>query len=212
MSFADRLNKKFKIILASGSPRRKELMELAGLEFDIWPSEKEETVTSSVPREICMELSRQKAEDVAASIRTYNDSHPDLVSPTDMLIIGADTIVALEDTVFGKPKDEEDAKRMLKALSDHTHSVYTGVTLVFMSSGGRVGEHVFCEETKVTFCKLDEEDIDSYVATGDPLDKAGSYGVQTSSAVFVRSIEGDFYNVMGLPIARLMQELKMIVN
>lgn len=211
MSFAQTLNSKFKIILASASPRRKELMELAGLEFDIWPSEKEEVVKSKVPKEICMELSRQKAEDVAASIRTYNESHADLVTPTDMLIIGADTIVALADTVFGKPKDENDAKKMLKALSGNTHSVFTGVTFVFMSSTGRVGEHVFCEETKVTFCDLDEDDIDTYIATGDPFDKAGSYGVQTSSAVFVRSIEGDFFNVMGLPISGMMQELKRIV-
>ena len=100
MSFAQTLNSKFKIILASASPRRKELMELAGLEFDIWPSEKEEVVKSKVPKEICMELSRQKAEDVAASIRTYNESHADLVTPTDMLIIGADTIVALDGNIY----------------------------------------------------------------------------------------------------------------
>lgn len=212
MNFAKKLNEKFKIVLASASPRRRELMELAGLEFDVWPSNGEEDIRSSVPGDICVELSRQKALDVASQIRTYNEQHRDLTSPADILVIGADTVVAFDGVVFGKPKDADDAAKMLRTLSGNTHIVYTGVTFVFMSSTGRAGEYTFCDETKVTFYDLDEDDIEAYIATGDPFDKAGSYGVQTGSATFVRSMEGDFYNVMGLPIARLLAELKGIMR
>ena len=212
MNFAEKLNDKFKIVLASASPRRRELMELAGLEFDVWPSNGEEVVKSAVPKDICVELSRQKALDVASQIRTYNENHKDLTSPADILIIGADTVVAFGNDVFGKPKDADEAAGMLRTLSGNTHTVYTGVTFVFMSKEGRAGEYSFCDETKVTFYDLDEDDIEAYIATGDPFDKAGSYGVQTASATFVRSVEGDFFNVMGLPVARLLVELKGILQ
>ncbi len=212
MKISDRLNAEFKIVLASASPRRKQLMELAGLQFDIWPSDKEEVITKTDPKEICMELSKQKALDVASSIRTFNDSHRELTTDTDIIVIGADTIVAKDKTVFGKPSDEEDAVRMLTQLSGCTHSVFTGVTFVFSGKDGRSGEYSFYDETKVTFYPLDEDEIRDYVATGDALDKAGAYGIQTGSAVFVRSIEGDHYNVVGLPVARLLQELKRILE
>lgn len=206
------LNNSFKIVLASSSPRRKEILELVGMEFDIWPSQKEEIITESVPEKICTELSRQKALDVASSIRTYNDSHKDLTTEGDILIIGADTIVAKGDEVLGKPKDDADAARMLKLLSGSTHSVYTGVTLVFMSGNGRVGEHTFFEETKVTFYPMGDDEIDRYVASGDASDKAGAYGIQNGAAAFVKSIDGDYYNVVGLPVARILQELKRITG
>ena len=205
------INNDFRIVLASGSPRRKELLELAGLEFEIWPSDKEEVAADTDPGKICTQLSRSKALDVASQIRTYNDTHKDLTTETDILVIGADTIVVKDDTILGKPRDEEDAVRMLKLLSGCTHSVFTGVTLVFMSRNGRVGEHTFFDETKVTFYPLEEAEIEEYTATGDALDKAGAYGIQTKSAVFVKCIEGDFYNVVGLPVARLLQELKSIL-
>ena len=211
MGTAQRLNREFRIILASASPRRKQLMEMAHLEFEIWPSETEEVVNTTVPEKICTQLARQKALDVASQIRTYNETHPDLTVETDILVIGADTIVAKDDTVFGKPKDEEDAARMLRSLSGSTHSVFTGVTLVFMNGSGRVGEHTFYDETKVTFYPLDEDDISSYIHREDVLDKAGAYGIQSGAAVFVRSIEGDFYNVVGLPIARILDEIKNIL-
>ncbi len=201
------LNKNFKIILASASPRRKELLELVGVEFDIWPSDKEETVTSSVPCEICTELSRQKALDVASSIRTYNELHPDLTTEGDILVIGADTIVVKDGEILGKPKDESDAVRMLRLLSGSTHSVFTGVTFIFMSASGRAGEHTFYEETKVTFYPLDDDDIQYYLSNYDVLDKAGAYGIQSGAAAFVKSVEGDFYNVVGLPVARILHEL-----
>ena len=208
MSFVKDINGKFRIILASSSPRRKELLERVGIEFEVWPSEGEENPVSDTVPAIVTELSRSKALDVAAQIKTYNENHKDLTTATDILVIGADTIVTKDGEVLGKPRDEDDAKRMLKLLSDETHSVYTGVTFVFMSSEGRTGEYSFYEETKVNFYPLDDDDIDEYVATGDALDKAGSYGIQTAAAAFVRSVEGDFYNVVGLPIARILQELK----
>ena len=212
MKIAESISKDFKIILASASPRRKQLLELAGFEFDIWPSDREEVITKKIPEEICVELSKQKAIDVASSIRTYNDLHKELTTETDILVIGADTIVVKDGSILGKPKDEEDAVSMLMALSGNTHSVYTGVTFVFSGEDGRVGEYSFYEETKVSFYPLDDEDIKSYVGSGDAMDKAGSYGIQTGAATFVRSIEGDYYNVVGLPIARVIHELKRLIN
>lgn len=212
MGIADRLNREFKIVLASASPRRKQLLELAGLEFDIWPSNREESVTASEPEKICTGLSREKALDVASQIKTYNELHDDLVTQTDILVIGADTIVVRDRAVLGKPKDEDEARMMLHSLSGKVHSVFTGVTLVFMSKDGRVGEKTFFEETKVTFYPLDDDDIDGYIATGEPLDKAGAYGIQGKAAVFVKSIEGDYCNVVGLPVARILHELAYVIN
>ncbi len=211
MRITDRLNREFKIVLASASPRRKQLLELVGLEFEIWPSDKEEIITQTEPKDICTELSKQKALDVASQIRTYNETHSDLTTGTDILVIGADTIVAMDKEVFGKPRDEADAIRMLKSLAGNTHSVYTGVTLVFMNTSGRVGEYTFYDETKVTFYPIDDEEIKAYVEAEDVLDKAGAYGIQSKAAAFVHSIDGDFYNVMGLPVARILAEIKNIL-
>ncbi len=206
------LNSKFKIVLASASPRRKEILDLVGMEFDIWPSDKEETVSAADPKDICMELARMKALDVASQIRTYNETHDELVTGTDIIVIGADTIVAQNDVILTKPKDEADAIRMLKMLSGDTHSVFTGVSFVFISKEGRVGEHTFFEETRVTFYPAGDKEIGHYVSSYDVLDKAGAYGIQSGAAVFVKSIEGDYYNVVGLPIARILQELARIIG
>ncbi len=212
MKFINEINKDYRIVLASASPRRRQILELVGIDFEVWPSDKEEKVTATEPSGVCTELSRQKAVDVASQIRIYNDTHRELTTDTDILIIGADTIVARDGEILGKPKDEADAVRMLKLLSGSTHSVYTGVTFVFSDKGGRSGEYTFCEETKVSFYPVDEDDLAAYAATGDVLDKAGAYGIQTEAAAFVRSIEGDFYNVMGLPVARLLHELRNIIT
>ncbi|MCR5688397.1 MAG: Maf family protein [Lachnospiraceae bacterium] len=205
------INSEFKIILASASPRRKELLELVGIEFDIWPSDREEKPEGTAPDEICTSLSRMKAVDTASSIKTYNEMHRDLTTETDILVIGADTIVVKDGEILGKPKDEADAARMLRLLSGSVHSVFTGVTFVFMSKSGRVGEHSFYEETKVTFYPLSGEEIEDYITRYEVLDKAGAYGIQSGAAAFVRSIEGDFYNVMGLPVARVLHELIHLV-
>lgn len=202
----------YKIILASGSPRRKQLLEQVGFEFEVWPSQCEEKIESTIPSEVCMELSRQKALDIAAGIHTYNEDHSDISSNQNLLIIGADTIVVDGEQILGKPKDDENAKDMLRKLSGNTHSVYTGVTFVFMSSDGRVGAHSFCEKTDVTFYSLSEEEICEYVDSGDPLDKAGAYGIQGNFAKHIKKIDGDYNNVVGLPVGRLYEELKELLG
>lgn len=198
------------IILASASPRRKDLLEQIGVEFEICPSRGEEVITESRPDAVVLELSRQKAEEVAAGVIAYNEMHPKLATPQDILVIGADTVVAFENEILGKPKDEEDAKRMLTMLQGETHSVYTGITLVFIDKNGRTGEHRFYEKTDVTMYPMDEQEIKRYIASGEPMDKAGSYGIQGRCAIHVKRINGDYNNVVGLPVARLYKELQQI--
>lgn len=199
-----------RFILASGSPRRKELLEQVGIEFEICPAQGEEVITSSVPSDVVMSLSKQKAEEVASSILAYNEAHKDLVTPTDIVVLGADTVVAYDGKILGKPVDEEDAKRTLTMLAGNTHSVYTGVTLVLISADGRTGEKTFYEETKVSMYPMSETEIDRYIASGEPMDKAGSYAIQGKCAIHVKQIEGDYNNVVGLPVARIYQELLSI--
>ena len=198
------------IILASASPRRKELLEQIGLEFEICPAKGEEIITKTIPHEVVMELSKQKAEEVAAMVVGFQKENQDITTPSDILVIGADTVVAYEGNILGKPKDEEDAKRMLTMLSGNTHSVFTGVTLVLIDKSGRVGELVFYEKTDVTMHAMTEAEIERYVASGEPMDKAGSYGIQGKCAIYVEKITGDYNNVVGLPITRIYQELKKI--
>lgn len=198
------------IILASASPRRKELLEQIGMEFEICPAKGEEVITQNRPDAVVLELSRQKAEEVAAGVLTYHETHPDLATPQDILVIGADTVVAYGDEILGKPKDEADAGRMLALLQGKKHSVYTGITLVFIDKNGRTGEHRFFERTDVTMYPMDEDEIHRYIATGEPMDKAGSYGIQGRCAIYIKQIEGDYNNVVGLPVARLYQELRCI--
>ncbi len=198
------------MILASASPRRKELLEQIGAEFVICPAKGEEVITETDPSAVVMELSRQKAEEVAYGVLIYNEQHADLATPQDILVIGADTVVAYENQILGKPKDEEDARRMLTMLSGKTHSVYTGVTFVFIDKEGRTGEHYFFEKTDVCMYPLKEEEIDRYIQSGDPMDKAGSYGIQGRFAIHIKEIRGDYNNVVGLPVARLYQELQKL--
>ena len=198
------------MILASASPRRKELLEQIGAEFVICPAKGEEVITETDPSAVVMELSRQKAEEVAYGVLIYNEQHADLATPQDILVIGADTVVAYENQILGKPKDEEDARRMLTMLSGKTHSVYTGVTFVFIDKEGRTGEHCFFEKTDVCMYPLKEEEIDRYIQSGDPMDKAGSYGIQGRFAIHIKEIRGDYNNGVGLPVARLYQELQKL--
>ena len=128
-----------RIILASASPRRKELLEQVGLEFEICPAKGEEIITKTIPSEVVMELSKQKAEEVASLVLSFGEQNPEIVTPQDILVIGADTIVAYDGQILGKPKDEEDAKKMMRMLQGNTHSVYTGVTFVFIDKSGRTG-------------------------------------------------------------------------
>lgn len=198
------------IILASQSPRRKELLEQIGLEFEICPAKGEEIITKSIPEEVVMELSKQKAEEIAAMVSTFGEEHKDITTPSDILVIGADTVVAYDGKILGKPVDEADAKRTLTMLSGNTHSVFTGVTLVLIDKSGRAGEIVFYEKTDVKMHEMTEAEIDRYIASGEPMDKAGSYGIQGKGAIYIEKIDGDYNNVVGLPITRIYQELKKI--
>ena len=138
-----------RIILASASPRRKELLEQVGVEFEICPAKGEEIITKTIPSEVVEELSSQKAMEIAELITQYDSEHRDITTPTDIMVIGADTVVAYENQILGKPKDEEDARRMLSLLSGKTHSVYTGVTVVLIDKNGRAGKITFHEKTGV---------------------------------------------------------------
>lgn len=179
-----------KIILASASPRRKELLSQIGITFEIIKAEKEEHITSSIPTEVVKELSMQKAKEVAAKC----DSS---------IIIGADTIVAMEGQILGKPKDRADAMRMLRLLQGKKHQVITGVTVLL----GSTKTLSFAEVTDVSLYPMTDAQIERYIATGEPMDKAGAYGIQGRFAAYVRGIEGDYNNVVGLPIGRVYQEV-----
>ena len=180
-----------KIILASQSPRRRELLERMGItDFKVIPAKGEEIATRTLTTDqLVEELSRRKCAEVAAS------------HPRD-LVIAADTLVAINNRVLGKPVSEEDAARMLAALSGRLHVVYTGITV-------RLGEKTATahEMTSVRFRTLTQADIIRYIATGEPMDKAGAYGIQGYGSMLVESISGDYYNVMGLPVCRLARML-----
>ena len=196
------------IILASASPRRKELLEQIGISFEICPAKGEERITKSVPHEVVEELASQKAIEVASMVRTYEETHQELVTPSDLMVIGADTIVSCGGQILGKPKDERDACRMLKLLSGGTHQVYTGVSIVLLDASGKAGQVTFHEKTDVTLRAMSEEEIRRYVATGEPMDKAGAYAIQGLAAMFVIGLDGDYYNVMGLPVCPLAMILR----
>lgn len=191
-----------KIILASASPRRKELLSQIGMEFVVVPAQGEEIITKEKPREVVVELAEGKAEEVWERM-SKEDTNGDL------LVIGADTVVVCDDNILGKPKDEADAKRTLAMLSDRTHEVYTGVCLKLRVAGRQINKS-FYEATQVTMYPIREEEIEAYVAGGEPADKAGAYGIQGMGAKFVRKINGDYNNVVGLPIARIYQELMQL--
>lgn len=193
-----------KIILASKSPRRRELLALAGYEFELAKAKGEEIITGTAPAEVVEELSRQKALDVYQQyMKKENNKNGE-----NFLVIGADTVVAIDGKILGKPKSGQEAFEMLKLLQGREHEVYTGVTLV--QSGQTVYTHSFYECTRVTFYPMDEEEIWAYVDTGDPMDKAGAYGIQSGAAKFVRGISGDYNNVVGLPVARLYHEMQKL--
>lgn len=178
------------IILASQSPRRKELLGLLNIPFSVQVADVDETLDSALPLEDAVaQLSRRKAEAVACG--------------ETELVIAADTIVVIDGRVLGKPKDEAEAIQMLRLLSGRTHRVMTGLTALTQE---KCVSHT--EVTEVVFRELSPEEIEAYVRSGEPMDKAGSYGIQGGAAPFVQSICGDYYNVVGLPVCRLSQILK----
>ncbi len=186
-----------KLILASASPRRKELLEKLGLPFFVQPAGGEERITQKSPAAVVMELSRGKAEEIAAQ------------QTGDCIVIGADTVVAKDGKIMGKPRDAADARRMLRSIAGSSHQVYTGVTLI--RTGAYPQSVTFHEKTEVFLYPIPDMELDAYIASGDPLDKAGAYGIQGSFAVHVRGIAGDYCNVVGLPMGRLWQEMRKLL-
>lgn len=193
------MNNKIPIILASASPSRKELLEQAGFLFSIMPSNAEEKMIEEEPNLIAENLAFQKANDIYQQLKKENKN--------DFIVIGADTIVHYNGDILGKPEDEQEAFDMLSMLSDRTHQVYTGVCIIYRGKGSKQVE-IFSERTDVTFYPLTAFEIKDYIGTGDPLDKAGAYGIQGPFAIHVREINGDYNNVVGLPIAKLYQTMK----
>lgn len=216
-----------KIILASASPRRRELLTQIGLDFEVVVSETEEKITSTEPAKVVEELSAQKAEAVWEKLRSMTasqgsvtnaerlDEGSEVFEPeqtsgettmTDTLVLGADTVVACDGKILGKPADTEAAAAMLTMLQGRGHEVYTGVTILYEQNGERK-TLTFHEKTTVHFYPMTDAQIREYVATGDPMDKAGAYGIQGFCARYIRGIEGDYNNVVGLPVGRVYQEL-----
>lgn len=178
--------------LASQSPRRKELLTLAGIAFEVLVSGCDENVPDGISAEQTVQLLAAQKADAVVSLCTAED-----------VVLSADTVVVAQGKILGKPKDKEDACRMLRMLSGKTHTVMTGVCIT-----GRGKRKSFVSKTDVTFYPLTEEEIEAYVATGDPMDKAGAYGIQSKGVVLVEKICGDYSNVVGLPLAQCVRELR----
>lgn len=183
------------MILASQSPRRRELLSLITSDFRIIPAKGEEFLPEKIsPENAVLALSEQKAKEIYADYKGE-------------IIIAADTIVAIDGKILGKPKDEADAFEMLKTLSGRVHEVFTGVCVIFPNGE----KERFFDETKVEFYPLSDKEISDYIKTGEPMDKAGAYGIQEKGALLVKRIDGDYYNVMGLPVAKLFRVINRIL-
>ena len=187
-------------VLASGSPRRRELLSKVIPEYEVIPAEGEENAVNTEPDRLVEELSFQKASEIFHKILTNEAGR--------LVVIGADTVVSYNRKVLGKPKDREDATKMITSISGNTHAVYTGVTVFYLDEAGEENSFTFHEETLVDVAPMTDEEIRAYVATGEPDDKAGGYGIQGQFAIFISGIRGDYYNVVGLPIARLYHEMQ----
>ena len=208
-----------RLVLASASPRRRELLSQIGLEFTVMPSTKEENAKTTEAGALVQELSRQKAVDIWEQLSGDQGQNPDTDQEQiseetqepnrngkrqpELLVIGADTVVCCEGKILGKPHSREAAAEMLTALQGRSHEVYTGVTLYSQSE-----TVTFFECTQVEFYPMTEVEISEYIDSKEPMDKAGAYGIQGLGARFVKGIRGDYNNVVGLPVGRLYQELK----
>lgn len=197
------------IILASNSPRRKELLERAGYTFTVMPSDCDESTDIRFPKDMVMELAGRKAENVYKKVCADRSGTEAEAQP--FIVIGSDTVVALNGRILGKPVDYDDAYNTLNSLSGQTHNVYTGVSIMYYD-GEKCRTKTFYENTEVTFYPMTHEEITGYLATGDPFDKAGSYGIQTQGGLFVKEIKGSYDNVVGLPISRLYHELNEMLD
>ncbi len=190
----------YQIILASESPRRKEIMETMGIPYQVMASNVKEEVMETVPDQMVQALARLKTETIKEQVKKKGNDR-------DIIIIGADTMVFYEEHALGKPKDTIDAARMLRMLSDRTHEVCTGVNIIIMKQGGSEESFSFAVCTKVVVNPLTEDQIQDYIATGEPMDKAGAYAIQGKFGIFIKEIEGDYYNIVGFPIAEIYASL-----
>lgn len=189
-----------RVVLASASPRRKALLEQMGISPEIIPSRIDERTKETEPERVVMELSGQKAREVSAACGPGT------------IVIGADTVVAADAEVLGKPGTPERAYEMLAGLQGRVHQVYTGVTLLLRGGDGRLHSRTFFEKTDVSVYPMTEQELWEYARSGEPLDKAGAYGIQGHFAVFIEKINGDYDNVVGLPLGRLYHELKNLTE
>jgi nucleoside triphosphate pyrophosphatase len=191
-----------KIILASASPRRAEILRNAGFEFSVISADVDESLRAGESAPVYVErLAREKANAAAARLRSMNQNSG--------IIVAADTTVVLDGEILGKPESAEDAHRMLRSLSGKWHEVFTGLAVLPLAAAAPQ-EQLLVEQTRVQFAKLCENEIDDYVATGEPFDKAGAYAIQGLGGKFIPRIEGCYFNVMGLPLARLYEALRKI--
>ncbi len=189
-----------KLYLASGSPRRRELLTAAGLAFEIRPCSSPEETAAVTPVQTVRDLSTHKARAGFADI--INDADDD----NEFAVLGADTIVVIDDEIMGKPKDDAEARQILKKLSGRTHRVYTGVCIL-VRKNGKTRKKTFYERTSVTMYPITDAELDDYLASGEHMDKAGAYAIQGLAVKFVRRISGDYSNIVGLPVARVCREL-----
>lgn len=193
---------KKKLILASASPRRKELLAQAGFFFQVFPANADEHIQESCPEEMVKKLSERKAD---AAMEMWEKKKGGL---EEILVLGADTIVVQEGRILGKPSDRLEAAAMLRRLQGRSHSVYTGVTLLWMDATRQLEQITFAEKTDVTFYPMTEKEIQDYIATGECDDKAGAYAIQGLAMKYIRKIDGDYHNVVGLPVAAIYQTLQ----
>lgn len=185
----------YQIILASGSPRRREILEQVGVTFTIKVSDKEEIMNSNDPESLVKELSAMKARDVAERVSS------------SAIIIGADTVVAQNNIIFGKPRDKKHAKEMLSIMQNNSHKVYTGVCILIKEEDNTIRELSFAVASAVRVAPMNESQIEAYIETNEPMDKAGAYAIQGKFAPYILGIEGDYYNIVGLPISSIYAEL-----
>lgn len=188
-----------RIILASASPRRRELMTMAGYEFEVQVSHKEEVYEATKPDEIVKELSLLKAKDIAS----MNDAK-------SLIVIGADTVVAHNGKILGKPQSEQEAFEMIKGYQGDKHQVYTGVAILDYDADGNETIVSHAVKTDVYVNEMTDEEIWNYIHTDNVMDKAGAYGIQSGFAIHIEKIEGDYFNVVGLPISYVYEELKKL--
>lgn len=193
----------YKFVLASQSPRRRQLLAALGISFSVMPARGKENVTGERPAEVVEELSRQKAEEVALRLLGEDPSGRE-----NIVVIGADTVVAIDHKILGKPADQAQAGDMIREIQGRIHQVYTGVTVIRIREGELEEMNIFHECTDVDVYPMTEEEIENYIRTPEPYDKAGAYGIQGIFGRFIRGIRGDYNNVVGLPAARLYHELR----